>query len=1468
MKTSEATKPSSNGRLSLAGFCQAVPKLLVALALAFLALPSLLSAQTLLHRYSFVSDASDSVGGPAWNGTIVAPTTGGAATIANGLTLPGNAGGGFGVSGYVSLPGGIVLHDTNVTVECWVQPSSVNTWAEIWDFGINGSTNFALIQDSPGPGNMRVAFTPHGNETDIQAPTYLPSDGTTDYVAVTYNNSTLVGNLFLNGALDATVNFPNTSYSPGGYGGPNGTTQDMLGNDVYGDPQFGGVIYEIRIWSGAVSQRYVGAANILGPGTLVNNLTPTTVTLAAGPNVIITGTEQASITVQLPQTGTANLPATLDATNWTSSNPNVVAVNANGVVTGVGVGTATVSAMVAGVTGSSGTITVTGPQTLLHRYSFVSDASDSVGGPTWDGTVVAAGATGTNVTINNGLTLPGGGGPGFSGYVTLPAGILTNTTSITVEAWATQAAQNTWAELWDFANSPAGSQSFGFIPDPGNNSHNIEVPFVPQGNERDIQSSLTFPTNQETYIAITYNNFSLVGDLYTNGLLIASRTFPNTTYAPGSYGGSTGTLSNMLGQDIFPDTQFQGTLYEFRIWNGSLSPVYVAVAGAAGPSVIVTNTTPLSLSLTVTNTSMLGSQSQPATITGNFNQAANVIVTDGATNWVSSNTNILTVNSSGLITAISGGSATVSATVNGVSATSPSITVSSTQPTAQGPTNVVAVPGDTVMFDVTAFGGNLSYQWSFNSSPIGGATNAALVLSNVSSASAGTYSVMITNSLGSTNASATLTIVQQLLKHRYSFVSNASDSVGGANGTLVGPNGGTAATINNGLSLPGGGGPGFSGYVSLPSGMLTNINSLTVEVWVTQNAANGWAEIWDFANSGSQNFGLIANPVNNNGNMEVAFTPNGGEIDLQSQISFPSGSEQYVALTYNSATLQGNLYTNADLVASRTFPNSNYTPANIGGAGGTAVNVLGQDIYPDPQFQGTIYEFRIWDGVVSPIYLAVSAAAGSSVVVTNLTPLSVNVSVANSTMIQGQAQPATVLGNFQDASGVNVTAAATNWVSSNTNVLTVNNTGNVTALGTGSATISATVNGVTGTSASITVATSAPIITGEPETNETLLVGGTLNASLANIGSTPITYFWFTNGGATPISISSTPALSIPNLQVGNAGTYACLVSNQFGTTLSSNLSLAVVSPSSYEQVLLDLNPLALWPLNESSGSIAYDVIGGNNGSYIGGVTLGAAGPTNGFFNSSSAVGFDGVSAYVDIPEGPFNITGAITVVSWVQILAQNGFDGLIGHGDPSWRIAVNTTSGTTGIPQAADGAAGDAVSRVNISDGNWHMVAYTYSGNTSQANNGLLYVDGVLVGSNSVNTVPAGDNLDVWIGGAPDYGTTRLIAANIADSAVFNRALSPAQIQGIYTATFVFNPLVPPSITHVGLSAGNIVISGTNNTGLGGTYHILTSTNVAAALSNWTVLTSGSFDNSGNVNSTNAINPATSRSFYILQAP
>jgi hypothetical protein len=220
-----------------------------------------------------------------------------------------------------------------------------------------------------------------------------------------------------------------------------------------------------------------------------------------------------------------------------------------------------------------------------------------------------------------------------------------------------------------------------------------------------------------------------------------------------------------------------------------------------------------------------------------------------------------------------------------------------------------------------------------------------------------------------------------------------------------------------------------------------------------------------------------------------------------------------------------------------------------------------------------------------------------------------------------------------------------------------------------------------------------------------------------------------------------------------------------------------------YAAAVVADGPLAYWPLNEMNGSLAYDLVGGYNGNYVGGVTIAQAGvPLLGFGSPSYSVLFDGSSSYVDIPEGPFNITGAITAMAWVNVPgALSHFSGLMGHGDSSWRTSVNNY----GDPGAADGGNADATCTNSIVGSGWHMVAYTYTGFPNVNDNGALYVDGVQQATNTVG-VPAGDGLDVWIGGSPDYGTQRLLSANMAHAAIFAKALSASQILALYNAASI----------------------------------------------------------------------------------
>ncbi|HWI56601.1 MAG TPA: immunoglobulin domain-containing protein, partial [Bacillota bacterium] len=98
----------------------------------------------------------------------------------------------------------------------------------------------------------------------------------------------------------------------------------------------------------------------------------------------------------------------------------------------------------------------------------------------------------------------------------------------------------------------------------------------------------------------------------------------------------------------------------------------------------------------------------------------------------------------------------------GAPVTSSSVSLSVDDPpaiTAQpiGQTNSA---GDFIKFTVSATGGDLAYQWRFNGLPLAGATKSSLSRTNVQAASAGIYSVEVTNVAGSViSADAVLALV-------------------------------------------------------------------------------------------------------------------------------------------------------------------------------------------------------------------------------------------------------------------------------------------------------------------------------------------------------------------------------------------------------------------------------------------------------------------------------------------------------------------------------------------------------------------------------------------------------------------------------------------------------------------------------------------------------------------------------------
>jgi hypothetical protein len=112
----------------------------------------------------------------------------------------------------------------------------------------------------------------------------------------------------------------------------------------------------------------------------------------------------------------------------------------------------------------------------------------------------------------------------------------------------------------------------------------------------------------------------------------------------------------------------------------------------------------------------------------------------------------------------------------------------------QEPPNQGVVAGTTARFSVLAIGTKpFSYQWVFNTTNLTGATNASLILNNVQLNQAGTYAVVVSNTLGAaTSSNATLSVF--LVPVITSFSPQAGSV--GTNVTITGLNFSPAAGSN------------------------------------------------------------------------------------------------------------------------------------------------------------------------------------------------------------------------------------------------------------------------------------------------------------------------------------------------------------------------------------------------------------------------------------------------------------------------------------------------------------------------------------------------------------------------------------------------------------------------------------------------------------------------------------------------
>ena len=317
--------------------------------------------------------------------------------------------------------------------------------------------------------------------------------------------------------------------------------------------------------------------------TGINNYTNLLLQLPA----VITNSLTVSSTVWAQQSGNwFNLtPNANHAITWSSANTNVAVVDINGNVTGVGSGTTTITASYPSLgLASAQTVQVNYVwPTLVHRYSFSetsgSTTADSIGGSAWNGTLPRGGTFGGGQ-----LTLASN----LQQYVQLPAGILSNYTAVTIEAWASFGPLPGACFFFGFGNVSGSSGEQYIFAQPVNGR--IAITATNYSGEQNSSPNPSGSWSGQTNLHITAVFNPPLGylALYTNGVLAAMNTAVTIPLT------SVNDLYSYVGRSLYSgDSYFTLNLDEFRIYNGALSTNEIAATQVLGADRLLSASSPL-----------------------------------------------------------------------------------------------------------------------------------------------------------------------------------------------------------------------------------------------------------------------------------------------------------------------------------------------------------------------------------------------------------------------------------------------------------------------------------------------------------------------------------------------------------------------------------------------------------------------------------------------------------------------------------------------------------------------------------------------------------------------------------------------------------------------------------------------------------------------------------------------------------
>jgi hypothetical protein len=370
-----------------------------------------------------------------------------------------------------------------------------------------------------------------------------------------------------------TNNAPPTAGSGGaGSGGTGNTAAGMNGGTSTGGTMTGGTM----------------TGGTMTGGTMTGG------TMTGGTAGVATGGTMTGGTAGTPSGGTGGAGSGQGGTAGTAG--SMAGAGQGGTMAGAGQGGTAGSMAGAGSGGKGGTAGTAGtPGVLKHRYSFTGSnttATDSVGGA--DGMLMNGATQGSGV-----VTLTGADS---DQYVDLPPNVLSGLSAATLEAWASWTGGTAnWQRVFDFGTSDGSMGSQGstntaspylfFTPraqattNPNCTNATASRPRVAitssgPANEYCAFGGAAFPAGTMTHIAVTVDsNIALYINGAPQGSPVAIGAALNVAVGASAW----------LGRSLFAsDTEFAGTISEFRIYPTARSASQISASSSAGPDSVPT----------------------------------------------------------------------------------------------------------------------------------------------------------------------------------------------------------------------------------------------------------------------------------------------------------------------------------------------------------------------------------------------------------------------------------------------------------------------------------------------------------------------------------------------------------------------------------------------------------------------------------------------------------------------------------------------------------------------------------------------------------------------------------------------------------------------------------------------------------------------------------------------------------------